>query len=247
MESDKQDRFDAAQVVETFTELDHIIARLLKVPNKMDTTASVISVILAREIIENQRRSGEEINSLDISKRFNTSRTPAREALVILENEGLVNIEARKRPRVADLSEANLREIYELRAELYALVARKVAATRTDAQLELLEATLEQLRIDADGSARQYFLTNLVFHEQLATVSGDRTLKAAIDGLGLRVLRFRLLAIQQPGLQRRSYDDHRRLVQALHERDVDLAGSLNRSIVISALQRLTGDSAVDLG
>jgi DNA-binding GntR family transcriptional regulator len=47
------------------------------------------------------------------------------------------------------------------------------------------------------------------------------------------------MALQRTGLQRRSFEDHHRLVQALEERDADLAAALNKSIVLTALARLT--------
>lgn len=231
--------FDAELVAAGFSEMDWTIARLLKVNSKLDSVASVISVVLAREIIEEVRAPGDEINSLEISKRFSTSRTPAREALVILENEGLVEIEARKRPRVADVSTKTLREVYELRAELYGLLARKVARTGTSADFQRLESIVDDLRLLVDGPVGPYFLKNVLFHEQLALAAKDPTLKAAIDGLGLRVLKFRHMALQRPGLQRRSFEDHHRLIQALQDRDADLAAALNKSIVLTALARLT--------
>jgi DNA-binding GntR family transcriptional regulator len=231
--------FNAELVAADFSEMDWTIARLLKVNSKLDSVASVISVVLAREIIEEVRAPGDEINSLEISKRFNTSRTPAREALVILENEGLVEIEARKRPRVADVSTKTLREVYELRAELYGLLARKVARNGTATDFQRLESIVDDLRLLADGPVGPYFLKNVLFHEQLALAANDPTLKAAIDGLGLRVLKFRRMALQRTGLQRRSFEDHHRLVQALEERDADLAAALNKSIVLTALARLT--------
>ncbi len=88
---------------------------------------SNIACELAADIIEDLRKPGDDLNSVELSRRFGTSRTPIREALMLLEKEGLVQIPPRRRPRVAVLDTDEVREIYHARAALFDLIATDVA------------------------------------------------------------------------------------------------------------------------
>src|SRR5262249_40218222 len=74
-------------------------------------------------IVEGRLRPGQTLNSVELAKRFATSRTPVREALVELERQGAVVVALHQRPHVAQPSLAQLRDIYELRASLFTLVS----------------------------------------------------------------------------------------------------------------------------
>lgn len=224
--------------VANLTEEDHIIARLLGVYGRYEAASSVIALVLAREIVSEALASGAPLNSIDISTRFSTSRTPAREALQILEQQGLVVIEPRKQPRIAQETCSTISEVYVLRAELYAFLAQQAAVNSTEDDVNELRSIISELESLVDEPGDGYFWKNLEFHERLAEAAHNETLKSAIRGLGLRVLRYRHRAMGLPGRQQRLLDDHRRLVVAIGERDVEYAGALSKAIVLRALHQL---------
>jgi len=71
---------------------------------------------LARKLIDGSLVPGAVVNSVELAKNYHSSRTPVREALLALQQEGLVEIPARHRPRVAPVTLAQVREMYEVRA-----------------------------------------------------------------------------------------------------------------------------------
>src|SRR6478736_6265295 len=93
---------------------------------------------VARGIIEGRLQPGDDLNSVDLAKRFHVSRTPVREALFVLDREGLVDWSPRRRPRVSALSLTDAREIYELRALLYGQVSLAIVASASDDDIESL-------------------------------------------------------------------------------------------------------------
>jgi DNA-binding GntR family transcriptional regulator len=219
-----------------------VLARVFsrRFPEEDDRGSRVgqIAMQVALDIIEGRILAGSEIPAQELARRFDSSRTPVREALVLLHNEGLIDIPPRRRPRVAALSKGEVAEIYRLRAELNAIVARGAAAHANEDGI--LESSFERLsaaamRHDVD----EYFWANVEFHDALATLAGDRTVKRVVDSLGLRVLQLRHIGLSRPGRIERSFADHERLVVALREGDADLAGALCRSIVLSALPVIT--------
>ena len=99
-----------------------------RVAAKDDDGASLvteIACVVGAEILEGMRSPGSDLNSVELARRFRTSRTPTREAVVILEKEGLVEILPRRRPRVADLSIDEIREIYRVRAAMLGLIGSR--------------------------------------------------------------------------------------------------------------------------
>src|SRR5215470_19376014 len=91
-------------------------------PGEATPVAEIVDWV-ARGIIEGRLKPGDDLNSVDLAKRFSVSRTPVREALFVLSREGLVDWSPRRRPRVSTLNIKNVREIYHLRAVLYAQVS----------------------------------------------------------------------------------------------------------------------------
>jgi DNA-binding GntR family transcriptional regulator len=209
------------------------LTRLLRRRESSGSIAEEIAITLATEIIEGRLVPGDDLNSVELAKTFESSRTPVREALFVLEREGFVEIPARRRPHVARHSLAEIRELYMLRAELYGMVSREVVRVATANDLELLhghQAALAQAVDDEDVDA--YFWVNVQFRNTEADIACGQTMRRVLDTLGLRALQLRHLSLSQPGRLHRSLADHGRLLQAYEDRDATLASALTRSLVL---------------
>src|SRR5215475_3628802 len=128
--------------------LERFQGMIRRIVSKDDDRSSVvddIACVVGSEILEGLRRPGSDLNSVELARRFRTSRTPTREAVVILEKEGLVEILPRRRPRVADLSISEIREIYRVRAAMLGLIAAEVARLASDTELAELHAILREM------------------------------------------------------------------------------------------------------
>jgi DNA-binding GntR family transcriptional regulator len=194
---------------------------------------------VARGIIEGRLRPGDDLNSVDLAKRFSVSRTPVREALFVLSREGLVDWSPRRRPRVSTLNIKDVREIYQLRAVLYAQVSYAIVEQATDDDIAALWRAHKRL---ADVAAREdvdgYFWANVQFRDEELRVSRNNIFKEVLDTLKMRTNRLRHLSTSLPGRLQRSCADHERLCEAYEERDGTLAAALNRSIVLGALHAI---------
>jgi DNA-binding GntR family transcriptional regulator len=201
--------------------------------------ASLVDEIIVKvgtDIIEGRLLPGDDLNSVELARAFGTSRTPVREALLTLQREGFVDIPAHRRPRVATLSLAEVRDMYLVRAHLYRMVSRHVVAKATDEDLAELREVQARLRETAEeGDVDRYFWTNVEFRNTEARLSGNRTLCRVLDSLGLRMLQLRHLSLSLPGRMSRSLADHERLLLAYEDRDADLAAAFTASIVLRGL------------
>jgi DNA-binding GntR family transcriptional regulator len=217
------------------------ILRVLGRAEDLGSVGSQIVVSLGASIIEGGLRPGDDLNSVDLARRFHSSRTPVREALAILEREGLVEIAARKRPRVRRLGIAEVREIYELRAELYGLVSRRIVRHCPDRGLDELRAAQSDLEAAAaDADLERYFWLIVGFRNTEARLAANETVRGVLDSVGIRTLQLRHLSLSLPGRVETSVGDHRRLLTAYVDRDEDLAAALTRSIVRRGLAALEG-------
>jgi DNA-binding GntR family transcriptional regulator len=232
---------DGQAAERTLTAGEREILRVLRRSQDADSVGDRIVLSVGTDIIEGRLKPGDDLNSVDLSRRFTSSRTPVREALLTLEREGLVEIAARKRPRVRHLGIAEVREIYELRAELYGLVSRRIVAHRTPPELEVfpdIQRRLEKAAAAADLD--RYFWLIVEFRNTEARLAGNETVRNVLDSVGIRTLQLRHLSLSQPGRLDTSVDDHRRLVRAYTEGEAELAAALTQSIVrrgLAAVER----------
>ncbi len=194
---------------------------------------------VARGIIEGRLQPGDDLNSVDLAKRFSVSRTPVREALFVLSREGLVDWSPRRRPRVSTVNIKDVREIYQLRAVLYAQVSLAIVEQATDADIDALWQAHKGLAdVAARGDVDGYFWANVAFRDEELRVSRNGIFKEVLDTLRMRTNRLRHLSTSLPGRLQRSCADHQRLCEAYAERDGTLAAALNRSIVLGALHAI---------
>jgi DNA-binding GntR family transcriptional regulator len=223
------------------------LLRMLKRGEAGGGIADEIAVAVATDVIEGRLSPGDDLNSVDLAKTFHSSRTPVREALLVLEREGFVEMTARRRPRVARLRLHEVRELYDLRAQLYAVVSRAVVRVAGDEDLALLRAHQRELAAAcAAGDVDRYFWVNVRFRNTEAEIARDETLRRVLDTLGLRALQLRHLSLSQPGRLGPSLSDHARLLRAYEDRDAKLAAALTQSLVLAgyaAIERSgwTGD------
>jgi DNA-binding GntR family transcriptional regulator len=194
---------------------------------------------LAMRIIDGRLPPGADVNSVELARRYGSSRTPVREALLTLQREGLVDIPARRRPRVALVTLAQVREVYEVRASLHGLVSELIVHGADDDGLAVLRGWHDTLRADAaQGDAESYFWHNVAFRQAEAEVAGNRQLTRLLGTLGLRTLQLRHLSLSLPGRLDRSVSDHDRLLTAYADRDAHLATAITKSIIMAGYRAI---------
>jgi DNA-binding GntR family transcriptional regulator len=216
---------------------------LLRILRREDVTGLVDDIVvrIGTDIIEARLGEGDDLNSVELARTFGTSRTPIREALLVLEREGLVDVTPHRRPRVAALSVGEARDLYRVRAHLHQMVSRDVVAVAGDADLMRLRSVQELLREAAvHQEVDRYFWLNVEFRNTEAEIARNSTLRRLLDSLGLRMLRLRHLSLSLPGRMAVSLEDHDRLIRAYEDREADLAAALTSSIALRGLRSIEG-------
>jgi GntR family transcriptional regulator, rspAB operon transcriptional repressor len=204
------------------------------------TAASRIYADLRGELVSLARRPGEAISESEIALSYGVSRTPVREAILKLADEGLVEIFPQSGINVSHISIAALPEAIVVRKALEETTARVAAERATPSQILALRSTVERQReADAAGDREVFHQADESFHATIAEVAGYPGIWKLIQQVKVNVDRFRRLTLPQAGRMTLVIDEHQRILSAIEAHDVDGAAlTMGRHI-----ERLLGDIA----
>ena len=194
---------------------------------------------IAIAIVEGRLLPGHRLNSVELARRFGTSRTPVREALTELERQGVIVMPARRRPYVASVSMKQVKDIYDLRASLFTLVSELIVDNCRAADLAGLWTWQAALEEDAASDAvDDYFWHDVGFRLAEVRLAGNEDLQRTVAALGIRTLQIRHISLSLPGRLQRSAADHRRLLLAYAGRDKATATSIARNLIMSGYRAI---------
>lgn len=192
--------------------------------SKREPLAHQAAALLRSLIIRGEMVPGSRIPERELSVRMKVSRTPLREALKLLERDGLVEISQNRGARVISFTVEEARELFEVIAGMESLAAQLAAQRITDdelAQLEILHADMLEHYRNKDKDL--YFDVNSRIHDLVVDFSGNSILRATHAGLMLRARRGRYMAIMKPDRWSESVAEHETLMEALRKRDPEAA------------------------
>ncbi|MGO9082023.1 MAG: GntR family transcriptional regulator [Streptosporangiaceae bacterium] len=177
---------------------------------------------------------GDPLREATLAEQLGVSKTPIREALGRLEQDGLVETTSFKGAVVTGYSRQDLREIYELRELLENAAARWAAESMSEqdlAQLERISRRSRELR--AAGQSAE--LTGLIweFDSVLFDHVQNTRIRALIENLRAHLTRIGQLTAEIPGRIETSLDEHDKIVAAITARDSDLAEQQMRAHIRS--------------
>ena len=177
--------------------------------------------------------SGDEPPKLDerkLATDLGVSRTPIREAITRLEQEGLVKTFPRRGAYVVRKSKEEILEIVYVWAGLEGMAARLATENATDAEI----ASMLRMFATFDGSHEprahidEYSTTNISFHQRLIELSKCKLLKEIADRLFIHMRAIRRKTIGERDRATESIIDHMRIIRALEARDATMAEQLVR-------------------
>ncbi len=164
-----------------------------------------------------------------MSEQLGISRTPIREALARLEQEGFVEIQPRKGVFIKRKSLEEVLEMITVWAALESMAARLATVHATDKEIGSLRRLAAQYGKDeAAAHLDEYSEANITFHQRILELSKCGMLKDIADGLFLHMRAIRSRAISEGDRISRSVVDHMHIIEAIERRDADLACDLVR-------------------
>ena len=184
---------------------------------------------LREAIVTGRYQPNERLVEADLARFLGSGRTTVRAALVRLDQEGLVELEANRGARVRLISDREALEIEEVRVSLEGLIARQAALKLSDRALADLRGMLVEMRVRvAAADPLGYSELNSRFHERIWQAADHVVGGRLLANLKSQRIRFQYGTILQPGRPERSLAEHERIVDALAARDPDASEAAMR-------------------
>jgi DNA-binding GntR family transcriptional regulator len=184
-----------------------------------------IAARLGDRIVTGAIAPGAHIVEQEIANEFRASRGPVREALRILEREGLAQIHPRRGARASQLSRQDVFDLFEIRAHLYQAVASRLAEQQRPDAVWMLETGIRDLRRLAElpDDAGRYAETVFRLSLNCARAAGNRRLADLITSLALQTYRYSRLALRTRARRRQSLALWQDSLEAIRDGDVATA------------------------
>lgn len=197
------------------------------------TKTDLAADALRRAIASGRLKRGQRLRFADLIADLGVSATPIREALRILETEGLVTMESHKEVRVADFTVDDAREIYKIRAILEGLATEESVPCIREADLLALESLMSEMDA-AVASDRLSELPDLnaAWHQRIYSVGASKYLQFIIKKLWIAFPWDTMWII--PNRARTSVEEHAKIMAALRDRDAHLIAELMHHHIMSS-------------
>jgi DNA-binding GntR family transcriptional regulator len=206
-----------------------------------------VHAYLRERILDGTLAPGTKLSQVSLAEQLGVSRTPLREVLRMLQEEGLVEIEPNQRTRVSTLDPRELDEIYARRI-LFETLALTMTVDRFDADARALAAEqLAAMRVAAaDGETEKWFVIHSAFHRTITCAASD-TMRKELGQLADRCVRYiRMYQGGEPNTWHKAGDrEHEQILSALKAgKRLDAKAHLARHLARTAL-KVMSDTAPD--
>ena len=181
----------------------------------------VVFHTLRRGIMQGDLKPGERLMEIKLANRLGVSRTPIREAIRMLELEGLVVMIPRKGAQVAEITEKDLKDVLEVRMGLEDLAVKFACQRITDEQLDSLALASRKF----EEAVRKEDLTELAqadvdFHELIYQATGNERLVQLLNNIREQMYRYRVEYLKDEEIRGSLVQEHDALLEKLRQRNL---------------------------
>ncbi|HXT79757.1 MAG TPA: GntR family transcriptional regulator [Acetobacteraceae bacterium] len=167
------------------------------------------------------------LDERQLSQDLGVSRTPIREALSVLEQEGFVRSVPRRGIHVVRKTKREVVEMITVWSAIESMAARLAATRASASDLAGLRMLVEAFQDPAEH-IEEYSDANMAFHKAIIRLGGIELMSSLTDNLFIHMRAVRAVTMTQDNRAQRSIVDHRRILEALEARDPDKAERLVR-------------------
>lgn len=184
----------------------------------------VVFQTLRQAIMRGDLKPGERLMEIKLANKLGVSRTPIREAIRMLELEGLVIMIPRKGAQVAQITEKDLNDVLEVRLGLEALAIQFAVERITKEQLEALKKAAEVFEELADsGELTAVAEADVNFHELIYQATDNKRLRQLLNNLREQMYRYRIEYLKDIDSRRELVSEHYTIYEAIQSRDYEKA------------------------
>ena len=211
------------------------VARTLKDSGQLVRNASAAATELIHEaILDGRLEPGSRLKEEELARELGISRTPVREALLMLQADGLIVAEPNRGAVVRTHDADDLRDLYQLRALLEGYATRLAATRMSDDETGRLRESCDRFDAIADDDVRELVKENLLFHSAIHSAADSARLSWMVQRVIELPLVYKSYIWYSPDQKRISAHYHRQIANALGDRDAERAELVMREHIFEA-------------
>ena len=201
----------------------------------------VVFNTLREAILKGELQPGERLMELQLASKLGVSRTPIREAIRMLEQEGLAVTMPRKGAEVARMTLKDMEDVLEVREALDELAARIACAKINDEQLENLKSIRDEFKKSLDSDVKKIAEEDVRFHDAIYEATDNAKLIALTNNIREQMYRYRVEYLKDQNNYPILIAEHDAIVNALEQRDKEMVTAemhthvVNQAVAVKAV------------
>jgi len=197
------------------------------IENERKYLRDIIFEKLQKAVFSGKFKLGERITEKEITEELKVSRTPVREALYRLASTGLIKIIPHRGFIISRWSAKEIKDVMEIRVALEMLAVRitiqRILPKEID-ELKILLIKMEEA-VKKEDITRASQL-NTLFHDKIIIASKNKELSQAMEPIKNKIYHFRIISISSPNRLKESFEEHKKILDAIINKDIELAQGL---------------------
>ncbi|MCF0186984.1 MAG: GntR family transcriptional regulator [Bacteroidaceae bacterium] len=190
----------------------------------------VVFNTLREAILKGELKPGERLMELHLANRLGVSRTPIREAIRMLEQEGLAVTIPRKGAQVAKMTEKDLQDVLEVRDALDELAVACACRRMTAEQMEELKVAMKAFEAATKGDdIRNIVETDEAFHNVIYKAANNPKLEAIVNNSREQMYRYRYEYVKDTSIYKQLIEEHRAMIEGFEKHDVEFVKKIMHS------------------
>ena len=184
------------------------------------------------DIINGRYQRGDNLVELKLAEEYGVSRTPIREALLQLEQEGLVSYEPNRGIIVQGISDQDIEDIYTIRKLIEGLAAYWAASRITPEEIKQMQEVIDLMEFyTGKNDVEKVTKLDAQLHNLILQASKSKPLQQALGSFMHYIQRARTFSLQTPGRPAQSFAEHKDILAALEAKDPEKARrAMNRHV-----------------
>ena len=192
----------------------------------------VVFNTLRQAILKGELKPGERLLEIALAERLGVSRTPVREAMRKLEQEGLVVMIPRRGAQVANITEKDLNDVLEVRIALENVAIEKACARMTEEEMRRLWLAAKEFEHTiAEGNLVKLAEADVAFHEVIYQASDNKRLIQVLNNMREQIYRYRVEYLKDETIYPRLLKEHKDIAESLRRKDKSRASETMREHV----------------
>ena len=189
----------------------------------------VVFNTLREAILKGELKPGERLMELQLASKLGVSRTPIREAIRMLEQEGLAVTIPRRGAEVARMTEKDMEDVLQIRAALDELAVQLATEQITDEQFDALEQARQNFENSLKSDdVKEIAQADVAFHDAIYNATGNAKLVSMLNNLREQMYRYRMEYLKDERTHKTLIEEHDAIRRALKKHDKVKAGSAIR-------------------